>query len=46
MEKFIKNFNEFREWLYLERTKVTGEKSEELEEIVNKFEVLGLNDVF
>lgn len=46
MEEFVEKFQEFRDWLYAERKNVIGERTDELETIINKFEELKLDNVF
>lgn len=43
MEEFVKNFEEFRRFLYEERKNVIGARGDELEEIIEKFEELKLD---
>lgn len=45
MEEFIENFNEFRKWLY-DKVENSEENNDTFREVIEKFEELGLQDVF
>lgn len=45
MEEFIKNFDEFRKWLF-NKEAISPEEVALLNQIKNKWESLNLNDVF
>ena len=45
MEEFIKNFNEFRTWLY-DKVENSEEHNDVFKEVIEKFEELGLQDAF
>ena len=48
MEDFVKDFNEFRDWLYesLENAEYNSEDERVLNNVLNKFEELNLHNVF
>ena len=45
MEKFIENFNEFREWLY-NKVENSEENNDTFRKVIEKFEELGLQNAF
>ena len=45
MEEFIENFNEFRRWIY-DKVENSEENNDTFREVIEKFEVLGLQNVF
>lgn len=45
MEEFIENFNEFRRWLY-DKVENSEENNDTFREVIEKFEVLGLQNIF
>ena len=45
MEEFIENFNEFRIWLY-NKVENSEENNDTFREVIEKFEVLGLQNAF
>ena len=47
MEEFIKNFNEFKNWLDCRKTNCTSqEERNAIESVVNKFNELNLDNAF
>ena len=45
MEEFIENFNKFRTWLY-DKVENSEENNDTFREVIEKFEVLGFQNVF
>ena len=46
MEEFIENFNEFRRWLYDKVENSEKNNDTTLKAVFNKFEELGLQNIF